>query len=136
MERSREEIGMSAPILAVVGYAFTALDLVLRILLRGVSAVALIIEVSDMYSHDAAGDVARLRVPPDVITDCKSKQLPLSSQSTEQFVRVTKCSSAAVASTEFPNRSSSGDQTQIVPTLGMTATVPPPTPLFAGKPTR
>src|SRR5689334_16033683 len=56
--------------------ALVALDLVLRRLLRGVMAMALVVEVADVDRDDTPGDVARFRVPGDVVAFCELCHLP------------------------------------------------------------
>ena len=46
-----------------------ALDLVLRIALRGVMRMPLVIKISRVDSDDPAGDMPRFRVPTYVIAD-------------------------------------------------------------------
>lgn len=49
---------------------------------------------------------------------------------------VVSHSRASVPANEFPFASSPGAHTQTAISPGSTATIPPPTPLFAGSPTR
>ena len=70
-----------------------------------------------------------------VIRDERTKR-PKRPYSTEQLVSWLNRSSATVPTTEVPNRSSSGDHTAIAALPGTMATMPPPTPLLAGRPTR
>ena len=51
-------------------------------------------------------------------------------------MRCDSASSAAMPISELPAAFSSGDQTQTVKRPGTTATMPPPTPLLPGSPTR
>ena len=55
---------------------------------------------------------------------------------TDQPVRCASISSAAVPSSELPVGPRPGDQTAIDALPGATARIPPPTPLFPGRPTR
>jgi len=57
-------------------------------------------------------------------------------QNTDQPIRWLSSSSAAIPASELPAALSSGDQTHTVNCPGTTATIPPPTPLLPGKPTR
>lgn len=57
-------------------------------------------------------------------------------QKIDHPVRVVNASRAASPAVEFPDGPSAGLHTQIVQRSGMTARMPPPTPLFAGNPTR
>ena len=50
--------------------------------------------------------------------------------------RVVNNSSALVPAKELPLSFKPGDQTQTEKQPGITARIPPPTPLFPGKPTR
>ena len=50
-------------------------------------------------------------------------------------VCVVKCSKKSDPANELPDLSSPGDHTAKVISFGITATIPPPTPLFAGNPT-
>ncbi len=60
----------------------------------------------------------------------------VTSQKTESPVSVVNRSRAATPATEFPRLSSPGLHTQTVQRPGTTATMPPPTPLLPGSPTR
>src|SRR5690606_31972009 len=51
-------------------------------------------------------------------------------------VYCTKSSIARPAAKLLPTLSNPGDQAHRLPTPGISATMPPPTPLFIGKPTR
>ena len=77
-----------------------------------------------------AGRLARRLAGP--VAGGIGSQLP----NTDHPVRWTSRSSATTPSREFPARSRPGDQTQIAALPGATARMPPPTPLFAGNPTR
>ena len=81
---------------------------------------------------------ANLLPPPGADDLAKRGQVGASDRlyNTEQFVIWLNASSAAVPTTLVPNRSSSGDHTAIVALPGTTETMPPPTPLLDGKPTR
>lgn len=57
-------------------------------------------------------------------------------QNTDQFNLCATSSSALSARTELPLLSSPGLQATMEPRPGATATIPPPTPLLQGKPTR
>jgi hypothetical protein len=57
-------------------------------------------------------------------------------QKIDHPVRVVNASRAASPAVEFPDGPSAGLHTQIVQRSGMTARMPPPTPLFPGNPTR
>ena len=57
-------------------------------------------------------------------------------QKTDQPMRELSNSSAAIPASELPAALSSGDHTQTVNCPGTIATMPPPTPLFPGNPTR
>ena len=57
-------------------------------------------------------------------------------QKTDQPVLVVKASSAASPAVELPDSPSAGLHTAIVARSGMTARMPPPTPLLQGSPTR
>jgi len=57
-------------------------------------------------------------------------------QNTEIPVLVVNSSRARVPARELPEGSSPGDQTHTLKCPGMIAAIPPPTPLFPGRPTR
>jgi hypothetical protein len=57
-------------------------------------------------------------------------------QNIEILVGVVESSNALVPASELPLAFKPGDQTQMLNSLGITAKMPPPTPLFSGKPTR
>ena len=59
-----------------------------------------------------------------------------SPQKTDSPVLAVNSSSAFMPSNEFPVSSRAGDQTHSVRQSGITATMPPPTPLLHGSPTR
>lgn len=50
--------------------------------------------------------------------------------------RCTNASNAAMPASELPLEFNAGDQTAIARRCGTTATIPPPTPLLVGNPTR
>lgn len=79
---------------------------------------------------DGALGSGRVRAAP-----AGSRAIPCR-QRMDVSVRRTNCSSAAVPTRELPDLSSSGDQTAMLQCFGTIATIPPPTPLFAGRPTR
>ncbi len=66
----------------------------------------------------------------------EASSLRLAPQNTDQPIRSLSNSSAFIPASEFPAAFSSGDHTQRVYCPGTTATMPPPTPLLPGKPTR
>ena len=66
----------------------------------------------------------------------KAAECCLWDQKIERPTASLSCSSAAVPASELPLRSSSGDQTQMDMSPGITAMMPPPTPLLPGIPTR
>jgi hypothetical protein len=57
-------------------------------------------------------------------------------QNTDMPLTVVNSSRAAIAATELPAASSRGPQAHSVPCRGITASMPPPTPLLASSPTR
>jgi hypothetical protein len=57
-------------------------------------------------------------------------------QKIDRPVNVVKSSKAKEPACELPEGSSAGDHTHTAHSCGMTATMPPPTPLLAGNPTR
>ena len=57
-------------------------------------------------------------------------------QNTDHPIRSLNNSSAFIPASEFPAAFNSGDHTHTVNCPGTTATIPPPTPLLPGKPTR
>lgn len=57
-------------------------------------------------------------------------------QNTDHPIRSLNNSNAFIPASEFPAVFNSGDHTHTVNCPGTTATIPPPTPLLPGKPTR
>ena len=67
----------------------------------------------------------------------QASQLPQEqSQNTDHPIRSLNNSNAFIPASEFPAAFNSGDHTHTVNCPGTTATIPPPTPLLPGKPTR
>ena len=67
-----------------------AADLVLRPLRAGMVGMPLVVEVAGMHLGDVPADVARLRVPADVVADLVGFR---SSHSTASRIRVQACRS-------------------------------------------
>ena len=67
---------------------------------------------------------------------CSSAFAAGEAQKTVQSEYVVNASSAASPAAELPEGPSAGLHTQATPRSGMTARMPPPTPLLAGSPTR
>lgn len=90
-----------------------------------------------------AGPTCPNRAPPTTHsinpTDTSSEPRAVDSgvaQKTVQSEYVVKASSAASPAAELPVGPKAGLHTQATPRSGMMARMPPPTPLFAGSPTR
>ncbi len=67
----------------------------------------------------------------------QASQLPQEqSQNTDHPIRSLNNSNAFIPARELPAAFNSGDHTHTVNCPGTTATIPPPTPLLPGRPTR
>ena len=68
----------------------------------------------------------------------QASQLPQGDrvQNTDHPIRSLNNSNAFIPASELPAAFSSGDHTHTVNCPGTTATIPPPTPLLPGRPTR
>ena len=68
----------------------------------------------------------------------QASQLPQGDrvQNTDHPIRSLNNSNAFIPASEFPAAFNSGDHTHTVNCPGTTATIPPPTPLLPGNPTR
>ena len=78
---------------------------------------------------------------PEIVTrmlpyESLPQHAPEAPQKIDCPVCVVNHSSASVPASELPLLSSPGDHTHTAISPGSTATMPPPTPLFAGRPTR
>ena len=67
---------------------------------------------------------------------CARARVCVHIQNIDRPVSVVNNSNANDPAMEFPDGSRPGDQTQTPHSLGISATIPPPTPLLAGSPTR
>jgi hypothetical protein len=107
---------------------------------RSGSATVCLVHVAghDSEQHRPVADPPRCQqtvVETCVPTLVSSSRL-WTGQKIDHPVRVVNVSRAASPAVEFPDGPSAGLHTQIVQRSGMTARMPPPTPLFAGNPTR
>jgi hypothetical protein len=107
---------------------------------RSGSATVCLVHVAghDSEQHRPVADPPRCQqtvVETCVPTLVSSSRL-WTGQKIDHPVRVVNASRAASPAVEFPDGPSAGLHTQIVQRSGMTARMPPPTPLFAGNPTR